>query len=84
MVKERLGLFDDPFRRIAATPPAAGAPMRPEHVALAREAAQKSIVLLKNDGDVLPLTTAKKIALIESANAGWLDLSREFGPGDAC
>jgi beta-glucosidase len=73
-VKERLGLFDDPFRRIAAKPAAAGAPMKPEHVALAREAAQKSIVLLKNEGDVLPLTTAKKIALIGPFGEGQRDL----------
>jgi beta-glucosidase-like glycosyl hydrolase len=53
-VQFRLGLFD----------PAAGQPLRklrpsaigtPEHSQLALEAARQSLVLLKNDGDVLPL-----------------------------
>jgi beta-glucosidase len=34
------------------------------HRALAREAAEKSIVLLQNDGDLLPLQDVKKIAVI--------------------
>lgn len=35
-----------------------------ENHALAREAARKSIVMLKNDGNILPLKEAKKIAII--------------------
>jgi beta-glucosidase len=34
------------------------------HCALAREAAEKSIVLLQNEGDLLPLRDVKKIAVI--------------------
>jgi len=71
--KERLGLFDDPYGR---TDPAreAEAMLTPEHRALAREAARRSIVLLKNDGDLLPLAaTARRIAVIgalaEDANS---------------
>ena len=37
-----------------------------KHIALAREAAEKSLVLLKNDGDVLPIdrSTAPRIAVV--------------------
>jgi beta-glucosidase len=52
--KERLGLFEDPYRYcdLAREQANSGTPATR---ALAREAAQKSIVLLKNDRDVLPL-----------------------------
>ncbi len=71
--KERLGLFDDPYGR---SDPAreAGAMLTPAHRDLAREAARRSIVLLKNDGDLLPLaSSARRIAVIgalaEDANS---------------
>lgn len=71
--KERLGLFDDPYGR---SDPAreATAMLTLEHRALAREAARRSIVLLKNDGDLLPLgASAQRIAVIgalaEDANS---------------
>ncbi|PVM90609.1 beta-glucosidase BglX [Caulobacter endophyticus] len=62
--KMRLGLFDDPYRF--------GDPERektifagPEHRAIAREAARKAVVLLKNDGGLLPIApTARKIAVV--------------------
>lgn len=63
-LKARLGLFDDPFRRI--DPRRETERVRtPAHLTLARDAARRSIVLLKNDGDLLPLPRAsKRIALI--------------------
>ncbi|HEX8446523.1 MAG TPA: glycoside hydrolase family 3 N-terminal domain-containing protein [Sphingomonas sp.] len=60
-LKEQLGLFDDPYNRFA--PAAVEKDDRPAHRALAREAAVKSMVLLRNEG-VLPLAPSSRIALI--------------------
>jgi beta-glucosidase len=61
--KARLGLFDAPYRF--------GDPARektvigsPAHRAAAREAAQRSIVLLRNEGGLLPLAPGRRIALV--------------------
>ncbi|UPG90316.1 glycoside hydrolase family 3 C-terminal domain-containing protein [Luteibacter aegosomaticola] len=62
-VKDAIGLFDNPYRSLD---PAAEADTskNAEHAELAREAARRSIVMLKNDG-VLPLKkSGQKIALI--------------------
>lgn len=53
-VKFALGLFDDPYRYSDEDREAANT-YTPEHLAVARDVARKSIVLLKNDGDLLPL-----------------------------
>jgi beta-glucosidase len=50
-LKLRLGLFDDPFRDGSKKQDGA----HPNRRKLARDAAQRSIVLLQNKGDVLPL-----------------------------
>ncbi|MDQ3247038.1 MAG: glycoside hydrolase family 3 C-terminal domain-containing protein [Pseudomonadota bacterium] len=73
-MKAMLGLFEDPFRRIDERRETARS-MQPKAIALAREAARKSIVLLKNDGDLLPLPrSGKRIALIGPFAAGQHDL----------
>jgi beta-glucosidase len=73
-LKAMLGLFDDPFRRIDEKREAARS-MLPKTRSLAREAGRKSIVLLKNDGDLLPLPrSGKRIALIGPFASGAHDL----------
>jgi beta-glucosidase len=74
MVKHRLGLFDDPFRRIDVRRETARSRTKAA-LALSREAAQKSIVLLRNDGDLLPLDPAQRIALIGPFVSGQHDLN---------
>jgi len=76
--KQALGLFKNPYRSLD--------PVREKHQSelahasdeLAREAGRKSIVLLKNDNDVLPLRAMQRIAVI-----GWWadDTSDEYGVG---
>jgi len=72
--KAMLGLFEDPFRRIDEKREAARS-MLPPARALAQEAGRKAIVLLKNDGDLLPLPrSGKRIALIGPFASGQHDL----------
>lgn len=59
--KEQLGLFANPHRALRKSKPRPA--LSPEHRRLAREAATKSCVLLKNDG-VLPLARGSTIALV--------------------
>ena len=76
-LKAMLGLFDDPFRRIDEKREVARS-MLPRTRALAREAGRKAIVLLKNDGELLPLPrSGKRIALIGPFAAG---VARQVGP----
>ena len=73
-LKAMLGLFENPFRRIDEKREAARS-MLPPTRALAREAGRKSIVLLKNDGDLLPLPrSGKRIAIIGPFASGQHDL----------
>ncbi len=63
-VKEKLGLFDDPYR-YGSTELEEALFLSDEHLAAARHAAKRSIVLLKNDGGLLPLDPGgQRIALI--------------------
>lgn len=72
-VKAMVGLFDNPFRRIDVKREAARSRL-PATIALAREAGRKSIVMLKNDGDVLPLSKSARVALVGPFAAGQHDL----------
>ncbi|NVO21628.1 MAG: beta-glucosidase BglX [Bacteroidetes bacterium] len=62
--KFELGLFDDPFR-FCNREREEKELNNPEHPKIARDAARKSIVLLKNEGNLLPLSkNLKTIAFI--------------------
>jgi beta-glucosidase len=62
--KFELGLFDDPYRYCNANKEKAEI-NNPEHAAVARDMARKSIVLLKNENNLLPLSKdVKTIAFI--------------------
>lgn len=71
--KAALGLFDDPFRRIRPAR-AQSSQRNTGTLALAREAACKSVVLLKNDGELLPLRrSGQRIALIGPMARDWIN-----------
>ncbi|HEY9776502.1 MAG TPA: beta-glucosidase BglX [Planktothrix sp.] len=61
--KYKLGLFDDPYRFVDEKRNQTEM-LSAEKLALSKEAAEKSFVLLKNDNRVLPLQPARKIAFI--------------------
>ena len=79
-VKFELGLFERPYVDPLEAARANGAA---EHLALAREAARESIVLLKNERQTLPLaTTVRRVAVI-GADAAEARLGGYSGPGVA-
>lgn len=62
-LKFLLGLFENPFRTTTARE--TGTLLHPDHLALARNVARRSIVLLKNDAKLLPLPKdLQRIAVI--------------------
>ncbi|RIV76697.1 glycoside hydrolase family 3 N-terminal domain-containing protein [Pelagerythrobacter aerophilus] len=73
-VKAKLGLLDDPLRERADYSAIGSA----DHLALAREAVAKSLVLLKNNGSVLPIRPGAKVLVagpgadnMAMQNGGW-------------
>ena len=62
-LKFRLGLMDDPFARGCDEAAEKAAQLTKENRALAREAVREGAVLLENRGGLLPLSTARKIAV---------------------
>lgn len=60
VLKELLGLFEDPF----VDEEGEKCFFSPEHRAAARDSARRSMVLLKNEAKVLPIEKGTKIALI--------------------
>jgi beta-glucosidase len=80
--KFRLGLFENPYVDPAYT---AKTTNSPEHQKLALKSAQESVVLLKNEGNLLPLNAAKiKNVAVIGPNADDVHLggySREPGHG---
>jgi len=67
-VKFKLGLFDNPFKYIDEAREKETM-LKPEHRALAREVATKSIVLLKNEKNLLPLSKSLKTVAVVGALA---------------
>lgn len=75
--KYRLGLFDDPYRYHDAEREKTSL-LTPEHLAAAREMARKSIVLLKNEKEILPLSKNLKTLAVIGALAD--DRRSSLGP----
>lgn len=63
-VKVWLGLFEHPYVSEETIAQYEGTALPAGHEALALEAAKKSIVLLKNENDILPLNRRQKISLV--------------------
>lgn len=81
-VKFWLGLFDNPFRGDAAQ--ALQRVHNPEHQALSLRAARESMVLLKNEGGILPLSKKiRKVAVIGPNADERKQLICRYGPAGA-
>lgn len=81
-VKFRMGLFDNPYK---GDPKEADRLVHcPEHQAVSLDAARQSIVLLKNEGNLLPLDKhLKNIAVIGPNAAEHKNLICRYGPANA-
>ena len=78
-VKFRLGLFERPYTPVTNEKDRF---FRPQSMAVAAQLAAESMVLLKNDNQILPLTNKKKIAVVgQMAKNGWDLLGSWCGHG---
>ena len=78
-VKYALGLFDDPYRRCDPDRERSTI-LNPGFIAQARDAARRSIVLLKNSGNILPLSkNIRSIAVVGPLGDDRID---PLGPWD--
>lgn len=79
-IKKLLGLFDNPYRSLDPAVQKRET-RRPAARELARESARASVVLLKNEGDVLPLRkSGQKIVLIGPFGADADNLAGPWSP----
>lgn len=78
-VKFRLGLFERPYTPVTNEKDRF---FRPQSMTVAAQLAAESMVLLKNDNQILPLTNKKKIAVVgPMAKNGWDLLGSWCGHG---
>jgi len=80
--KIRMGLFEHPYADLAASEKVLN---DPEHLKLARTAAQDSMILLRNQNNLLPLekNKLKSIAVIGPLSDATIDLLSMWGSGTA-
>ena len=79
LLKFRLGLFERPYTPVTNEKDRF---FRPQSMAVAAQLAAESMVLLKNDNQILPLTNKKKIAVVgPMAKNGWDLLGSWCGHG---
>ena len=79
--KYKLGLFEDPFRYVKEER-SKNEVMTKEHLQFAREIASRSLVLLKNSNQTLPLKKAGKIAVVGPLADSQEDLFGCWAMGD--
>jgi beta-glucosidase len=79
--KYKLGLFEDPFKYVKEVR-SKNEVMTKEHLQFAREIASRSLVLLKNSNQTLPLKKAGKIAVVGPLADSQEDLFGCWAMGD--
>jgi beta-glucosidase len=78
--KYKLGLFQDPYRYLDENR-AKSIVLTPENRKVARQVAQRAIVLLKNDNQILPLKKSGTFAVIGPLAESWADMLGTWAMG---